>query len=123
MKQLYDVKGSMLKLTTNRTELLQQSELDKIKLDQARKEVTYLQNEVHDTQQRIVELQETLDHICRAYTNAKNEGKAALKKAKGLSKGFTPDDNGFDEFRAANEKLVRSYIITEKMQFILVFMF
>lgn len=104
MQQLCDMKGSMLKSTTKRTELLQQSELDKIKLDQARKEVTYFQNQIHDTRQRLAELQETLDRINRVYANAKNEGKVALKKAKDLSKGSTPDDAGFEEFRAAYDK-------------------
>lgn len=38
------------------------------------------------------------------------EAKAQLQKAKGMSNGFTPADEGFEEFRETYEQLPSEYI-------------
>lgn len=106
MKQLCEVQTSLAELNFRLSELLTESELKEIKLDQASSRVAQLQNEMHDGQQRLKQHEETLNNIEKAYASAKSDGKAALKKAKELSKGFTPEDDGFAEFREAYNKLV-----------------
>ncbi|KAF5306546.1 hypothetical protein FQA39_LY08868 [Lamprigera yunnana] len=81
------------------------SELDKINLEMNSKKVAFLQNKSKDLQILCQKTEETYNCVKIAYTNAIAESKKALSNAKQLSKGFTPADLGFAEFRDAYDSL------------------
>lgn len=85
--------------------ILDQAELDKTNLSTARKQVTFLENKSQDIQRLYEEAAERLTHIKQLYTNAMNEAKDALSNARQLSNGYTPADDGFNEFKAAYDNL------------------
>lgn len=75
------------------------------KIEGDRKQLAYLQNSIVDNQRLCSEALETLNLIKDRYNDVMNQAKAMLMKAKGLSKGFTPADEGFSEFREEYDKL------------------
>jgi hypothetical protein len=61
-----------------------------------------------------------MTQIKEAYSNVKGQAKAALQKAKSLSKNCTPEDEAFDEFRQAYESLSADFrqLQEEKQQLV-----
>ncbi|KAF5269830.1 hypothetical protein FQR65_LT05876 [Abscondita terminalis] len=81
------------------------SELDKINLQICNRQIAVLQNKTKDLELNCQRTEETLNRIKTTYTNKMNEGKNLLSKAKQLCNGFTPDDEGFHEFRESYNSL------------------
>ncbi|XP_044744459.1 structural maintenance of chromosomes protein 5 isoform X2 [Coccinella septempunctata] len=85
--------------------LLVKSQLSMMKVESARKKCMYLENKYHETKRLCDEAEEVLNTVKEKYADIVGQAKAALQKAKQLSKGFTPDDEGFNEFKEIYEKL------------------
>lgn len=77
------------------------------KLEASRNKASYLEQKFRDTKRQCDEAEEVLNAVKEKYCNIVGQGKAALQKAKQLSKGFTPDDEGFIEFKQKFDKLSR----------------
>lgn len=69
------------------------------------KRITILENEVYDLRQLCQEAENTLQAIKQSFNDITKEAKQALQKGKELSNGFTPDDEGFNEFREDFDQL------------------
>ncbi|XP_044263469.1 structural maintenance of chromosomes protein 5 [Tribolium madens] len=87
------------------TILTVKSELNFIKIEKARRHAAYLENKAEEARRLLEESEATLNQVKEAYANVKGQAKAALQKGKGLSKGCTPEDDGFEEFRETHERL------------------
>ncbi|EFA05955.1 structural maintenance of chromosomes protein 5 [Tribolium castaneum] len=87
------------------TVLTVKSELNFIKIEKARRHAAYLENKAVEARRLMEESEATLNQVKEAYANVKGQAKAALQKAKGLSKGYTPGDEAFEEFRETHERL------------------
>ncbi|XP_063905128.1 structural maintenance of chromosomes protein 5-like [Zophobas morio] len=85
--------------------LIVKSQLNSIKIDSVRRQAAYLENKNEEARRLMKESEATMSQVKEAYANSKGQAKAALQKAKGLSNNFTPDDEGFDEFREVHESL------------------
>lgn len=109
-----DLKNTFKSLTI----LTVKSRLNHIKIDNARRQAAYLENKGQELRRLVEESETTVNQIKDAYANIKGQAKATLQKAKGLSKGFNPDDEGFAEFRDAYERLSSDFdqLQEEKVQ-------
>ncbi|KAK4884603.1 hypothetical protein RN001_000874 [Aquatica leii] len=80
-------------------------QLDKIDLEKCNRQITLLQNKSKDLQAICGRTEQTLNNIKTTYSNKMTEAKTLLNQAKQVSKGFTPDDQGFEEFRESYNNL------------------
>ncbi|RZB38652.1 structural maintenance of chromosomes protein 5 [Asbolus verrucosus] len=87
------------------TALSVKSALNSVRIENARRDAAYLENKSEETRRLTSESEATLNQVKEAHANIKGQAKAALQKAKSLSKNLTPDDEGFAEFQEALEKL------------------
>ncbi|KAL3286561.1 hypothetical protein HHI36_001064 [Cryptolaemus montrouzieri] len=85
--------------------LIVKSKLSTEKIELARKKAAYIENQFNETRRLYQEAEEILNQVKERYANALGQAKAALQKAKNLSKGFTPADEGFDEYREMYDRL------------------
>lgn len=76
-----------------------------VKIEVERKKLAYLENSMKDNQKHLSEAEETLNLIKDKCNDIMNQAKAILMRAKGLSKGFTPADDGFTQFKQDYDKL------------------
>lgn len=76
-----------------------------VKIEVDRKKLAFLQNSITDNQRQCQEAEETLNLIKDRYSEVMNQAKTMLMKAKGLSKGFTPADEGFNQFQEEYDHL------------------
>ena len=102
---MYTLQEAIKNETKKLSELVTQSSLTSLKIEDFRKKLAYSENKIGDLRGQCQEAEETLNIIKDKYTDVMNQAKSLLTKAKSLSKGFTPADDGFDEFRTEYNKL------------------
>ncbi|XP_076261000.1 structural maintenance of chromosomes 5 [Rhynchophorus ferrugineus] len=76
-----------------------------IKLIWIREKIDQLENNSSDAKRKVKEAENTFNTIVDKYNKLMQDGKAQLQKAKSLSNGFAPSDDGFDEFREIFDQL------------------
>ncbi|CAH0550064.1 unnamed protein product [Brassicogethes aeneus] len=89
------IKNEFKKIAT----LFTKNILSNIEIDSLRKKVAFLENKINDSRQALREAEDTLNRIKEHYSEVMAEAKTVLNRAKQLSNGFTPGDDGFNEFR------------------------
>jgi chromosome segregation ATPase len=94
----------------NLTVLTVKSTLNSVRIEKARRTAAYLENKNEEFRRLMRESETTMTQIKEAYSNVKGQAKAALQKAKSLSKNCTPEDEAFDEFRQAYESLSADFL-------------
>lgn len=67
--------------------------------DDLGKKIVFLENSVRDKRRVLEELGQILNKTKDHYSSVMSEAKTILNKAKSLSNGLTPDDEGFKEFQ------------------------
>lgn len=97
-------------------QFLTEHQLNKINLDLAQSKVINLKNENRDILLVCSTAEETLQTISHKYLSVKREAQDLLQKGKDLSKGFTPMDDGFNEFKDAYDSLSNDIQVLEKKQ-------
>ncbi|KAJ8926521.1 hypothetical protein NQ314_021123 [Rhamnusium bicolor] len=102
---MYPLQETIKKETKKISDLITQSSISSLKIEDSRKKLAYLENKIKDNRSQCQEAEETLNKIKDKYTEVMNQAKSLLTKAKGLSNGFTPADDGFDEFREDYDRL------------------
>jgi hypothetical protein len=104
----------------NLTVLTVKSTLNSVRIEKARRTAAYLENKNEEFRRLMRESETTMTQIKEAYSNVKGQAKAALQKAKSLSKNCTPEDEAFDEFRQAYESLSADFrqLQEEKQQLV-----
>ncbi|KAK9886239.1 hypothetical protein WA026_015757 [Henosepilachna vigintioctopunctata] len=85
--------------------LVVKSRLSLEKIELARRKAAYMENEFNESRRQCQEAEEILNKIKEKYADALAQAKTALQKAKNLSKGFTPADEGFLEFKNMYDNL------------------
>lgn len=80
-------------------------DLKQVQVSVHEKRITILENEIEDLRQLCQEAEKTLNNIKQSYDEITKRAKQSLQKAKELSNGFTPDDEGFNEFREEYDQL------------------
>ncbi|XP_056638861.1 structural maintenance of chromosomes protein 5 isoform X1 [Diorhabda sublineata] len=105
LKSIPGIYSAMQKEVVKLLELEKKNALNIRKIGEIRKRLAYLENEINDKKQQCRESEENLNRIKEVYNDVMEEAKALLVKAKGLSNGLTPADDGFDEFRSKYESL------------------
>lgn len=80
-------------------------EFNKIQLSVHEQKSMVLENKLLELQRHCSESEDNLRRLEDIYSDVSNRTKVALKNAKSLSKGFSPDDRGFDEFRREYDAL------------------
>lgn len=93
------------------------SNLNSIKIENARRRAAYLENQNEESRRLVSESEATMNRSKAVYSDMTIKAKATLQKAKNLSKNFTPEDDGFDEFRDSYDALSTSFSVLndEKM--------
>ncbi|KAH1016117.1 hypothetical protein HUJ04_007390 [Dendroctonus ponderosae] len=76
-----------------------QNAINSVNVEVSRQKVEYFDNQIVDLRRLMEEAGETLNLVVDRYNAAMQAAKAQLQKAKSLSNGFTPADDGFDKFR------------------------
>ncbi|XP_066153338.1 structural maintenance of chromosomes protein 5 [Euwallacea fornicatus] len=79
--------------------------LNSLKIETIRQKIEYMGSEITEKKGQIRDAKETLGLVTDKYNVAMQEAKDILQKAKALSKGVTPADVGFDEFRQIHDEL------------------
>lgn len=64
-----------------------------------------LENDVKENRRKLEEDEQTLEKIKETYRRTLANAKEILNKAKALSRGFMPNEDGFDEFRQEYDSL------------------
>lgn len=76
-----------------------------LKIRLTERQITTLENKAYDIRQLCEEAERTLQVIKQQYDEITKEAKQGLQKGKDLSNGYTPDQDGFNEFREEYDKL------------------
>ncbi|KAJ8916110.1 hypothetical protein NQ315_004477 [Exocentrus adspersus] len=103
--KIYGIQETIKSEFKKLSNLVIESSVTSVKIEECRRKVAYLENKASESRQRCQEAEETLNRIRDRYTEVMTQAKSLLHKAKSLSNGYTPADDGFDEFRAVYEKL------------------
>ncbi|ERL93414.1 hypothetical protein D910_10706 [Dendroctonus ponderosae] len=82
-----------------------QNAINSVNVEVSRQKVEYFDNQIVDLRRLMEEAGETLNLVVDRYNAAMQAAKAQLQKAKSLSNGFTPADDGFDKFRQRAKSL------------------
>ncbi|CAH1154399.1 unnamed protein product [Phaedon cochleariae] len=105
LRSMPAIQDAMKKEFSKLAELVKKGSLIVRKIEQERKELAYLENDINENRRQSQEAEDTLDIVKERYADVMNQAKSMLSKAKGLSKGFTPADEGFEEFRREYDAL------------------
>uniref|UniRef100_A0A6P7F6B6 Structural maintenance of chromosomes protein 5 n=1 Tax=Diabrotica virgifera virgifera TaxID=50390 RepID=A0A6P7F6B6_DIAVI len=105
LKSIPNIHSLIQKSVGEMVELEKRSMLNIRKVEEVSKAIKFLENDVSEKRRQCQEAEDTLKRIKERYSEFMEEAKALLSKAKSLSKGFTPGDDGFDEFREEYEAL------------------
>ncbi|KAG5871908.1 hypothetical protein JTB14_025000 [Gonioctena quinquepunctata] len=105
LKNMPSTQDAIRNEITKLVENIKKSALILKKIEQIRKIVAYLENQMNENKRQCQDAEETLNLVKDRYAEVMSEAKSMLSKAKGLSKGFTPVDDGFDEFRNEYDSL------------------
>lgn len=84
---------------------IESTNLFTMQLEDVRDESRKKEVELCKIRDALTETEQTLNHVERAYANSRGKARTLLEKAKELSNGFTPTENGFEPFRDTYAKL------------------
>lgn len=79
--------------------------MNKIYLNNAKKNIIYLENKAIDITTVLQKAETVLQKIKEEFSIITEKGKTLLSEAKALSNGYTPADSGFEVFREAYNEL------------------
>ncbi|XP_074040926.1 structural maintenance of chromosomes 5 isoform X2 [Leptinotarsa decemlineata] len=99
LRSMPSIQDTIKKEMSKLVEHVRKSTLTLKKIDNIRKKIAYLENQLSENKRQCQEAEETLSLVKDRYAEVMSQAKSMLNKAKGMSKGFTPADSGFDEFR------------------------
>lgn len=85
--------------------IISKAEFSLLKIDTERDRLEFVQNQMAEKKRHVDEAEQQLNVIKDKYAEIMTQAKAFLTKAKSLSKGFTPADDEFQEFKAEYDAL------------------
>ncbi|KAK5648718.1 hypothetical protein RI129_003610 [Pyrocoelia pectoralis] len=103
--RLVSVQKEVTRAFSTYSKVMLDADLDQINLDTNRKQIIFLKNKSKDLETLCRKTEETLNVIKATYSSVIAEGKLALTKAKQLSNGLTPNDEGFNVYKEVYDNL------------------
>lgn len=86
-------------------EIISEADINEIKIEKLKEKMIHMENDFKEQKRQLLESEELLNRVKEVYANVVGQAKATLNKAKDLSNGFTPDDEGFNQYREIHDKL------------------
>ncbi|XP_030758667.1 structural maintenance of chromosomes protein 5 [Sitophilus oryzae] len=99
------VQGTLKNQLVELKNLVVLSSVNSLKIEWLREKIECVENDMAEKKGRLREAEELYNAIADRYSGVMQEAKAQLLKAKELSDGLTPADDGFDKFRDMYDQL------------------
>ncbi|XP_066258380.1 structural maintenance of chromosomes protein 5 [Euwallacea similis] len=109
MKKIVEMMGLLLESLRDYfkilASLITKCNLNSLKIETFRQKIEYMDSQLTEKKERIRDTEEILGLVIDKYNVTMQETKDIMRKAKALSKGVTPADAEFDEFRQIHDEL------------------